>query len=1126
MSGVAPALASRAPAEAAPAPTPSRHRESPRVRASLKISAPGDSAEREAKDTARRVVAMPAVGLGPIARRIPLMAARAPVVPVPRPQARAEAMPPPAAARPPDETSPELEAAIRTEVGGGRPLPVDVAEFMAPRFRANFDRVRIHTDARAASLTTRLGARAFTFGRDIFFNAGQFRPQEPEGMELIAHELTHTIQQREIVQREVEPEAAPVEVTQTSAPRVQRGLISEALDWFADRANLIPGFRLFTVVIGLNPINMSRVERSGANILRALVEFLPGGGLIVEALDRYGIFERAGSFIEQQFRTLGMVGGMFRDALMRFLDSLSWRDVFRLGSVWERARRIFTEPVVRLIDFGRSLVTGVLRFIREAILRPLAALAEGTRGYPLLKAVLGQDPVTGEPVARTPDALIGGFMTLIGQREIWENIKRANAIPRAWAWFQTALSGLMGLVRSIPGRFMDTLRSLEIMDLVLPPRAFLKVGRAFASFIGDFLSWAGGTVLDLLQIIFEVVAQRAVPYVRRAAGAFRTIIRDPIRFIGTLVRAGIQGFRQFGRNFLGHLRTALIQWLTGAMAGTNIYIPASFSLMEIVKFILSVLGLTWTNIRAKLVRATNETVVSAMETGFEIVRTLVTQGPAAAWEQIVQSLTNLRDMVIEQVMTYVKDRIISVAIQTLVTSLNPAGAFIQAIIAIYNTIMFFIERLNQIAQVAASFIDSIAAIAAGTIGPAANRVERTMAGLLVLVISFLARIARLGNVSQIVTRFLDRVRAPIDRGLDRVVDWIVARARALGRFVAQAGVPHDPAERLRLAARAAVAAARRLSGRVTAPMLELALAAVRVRYGLTTIAVFRRGSSWWARAQINPVLEQDLGVPTEGPAVAGGARWDAAVAAVRQDLARMEGEGVTDTDLQNAIPGWIRQHGFRTLTIITREEEYQINGTMNPAGAVATVPKSGTRRNPFRLDWPKPPSANYVELYFGGIVNARRAQSALKGLFNRGAADGTGTLVQQFFPNQRKALPGGGTVIGLTAPYRVNVNSIIGPLSTAGTPGGSVLLDVLWPYGFDSTYEARDADHVREMQLGGVNLVQNMWPLDSGINRGAGPTLAQATVLYPTSGKSTTIAALKAKISPSNRYFFRITSCR
>ena len=186
---------------------------------------------------------------------------------------------------------------------------------------------------------------------------------------------------------------------------------------------------------------------------------------------------------------------------------------------------------------------------------------------------------------------------------------------------------------------------------------------------------------------------------------------------------------------------------------------------------------TWQNIRSKLVRAVGETAVNAMETGFDIVVTLVRDGPAAAWERIRESLSNLREMVMEQIMAFVQNNIVMAAVTRLVSMLNPAGACIQAIIAIYNTVMFFVERLRQIAQVAAAVIDSIAAIASGVIAAVANRVEQTMAGLLTLVISFLAPLVGLGRVSDAVTNIINRIRAPIDRALDRVVAWIVNLGR-------------------------------------------------------------------------------------------------------------------------------------------------------------------------------------------------------------------------------------------------------------------------------------------------------------------------------------------------------------
>jgi len=907
------ATRSKTEKRAAPAPAPAAQPvraagPSGRVQlqSALKVSSPSDPAEKEAEATARRIVRQP-LPAPSVARFRDAVGAAGPLLSVARR----------AAGQPPDVTS-----NVAAEIAGtasGSPLPPGARRFMEPRFRADFGNVRVHTGERAAGLSRQLNAQAFTVGRQIFFGRGRFQPESEEGRELLAHELTHTIQQGAAVQR-----SADIPVTQQSPPQVQRLGLSDALDYFADRANNIPGFRMFTIILGVNPINMSRVERSAANILRAVVELLPGGALITQALDNYGVFDRVGNWVEQQIRTLGMTGGVIRQAIDRFLDSLSWRDVFNLGGVWERARRIFTEPIDRILSFARGLVVGIIGFIKDAILRPLARLAEGTRGYDLLKAVLGQDPVTGDPVPRNAETLIGGFMRLIGQEEIWQNIQRSNAVARAWAWFQGALSGLMGFVRQIPSLFVQAFRSLEIADIVLLPRAFARIASVFGGFIGNFLSWAGNTVWNLLEIIFAVVAPNVMVYLRRAAGAFRTILRNPIGFVGNLVRAGLLGLRQFAAKFLDHLRDSLVGWLTGAMSGANIYIPQGLNLREILKFVLSVLGLTWQNIRGKLVRAIGETAVRVLETGFDIVVTLVTEGQAAAWQKILESLSNLRDMVMEQIMTFVRDRVVQAAITRLVTSLNPAGAFIQAIIAIYNTVMFFVERLRQIAQVAAAFIDSIAEIASGSLSAAANRVEQTMAGLLTLVISFLARIAGLGRVSDAVTNIIDRVRQPIDRALDRVVDWIVATARRLGRMVVQAGVPQDPNERLRLATAAAVAAVNRFAQRpVARPVLEGLLIAIKVRYGLQLLEPRERGRKWSVYGVVNPTISVDTDAEVAGIIPL------SPITAVEEALIR-------------PIPGGPEQLARLAATIARRATPSEIEGEVAPLRTALQLLRSGT----------------------------------------------------------------------------------------------------------------------------------------------------------------------------------------
>jgi hypothetical protein len=759
----------------------------------MRVSAPSDPAEAEARRVARSVVSMPTPAAARISRS-PVLPQRAEVAPT-RPQA------------------PSLP-------GGGRALPEELRQDMEPRFQADFSRVRIHTDESAARASRQVQAQAFTVGERIYFAGGQFRPETGEGRELIAHELTHTIQQGaapQAIQRM--PETA---VLEHSGEQAQRWDLPDPRRLIADRAAAIPGFTMLTVIIGRNPITGSAVDRSAGNLLRGAIELMPGGVLVTQALANHGIFDRVSAWVEPRFAALRDLGASLIESIRRFIADLGVGDLLDPVGVWNRARNLVSGIIDRVLSFARNLASGILDLIRDAVLRPLAGLAAGTRGWDLLCAVLGRNPITGEAVPRTAATLIGGFMRLIGQEEVWQNIQRGNAIGRAWAWFQGAMAGLMGFVGALPGLFLATLRSLGINDLLTPIQTFTRIVRVFGDFAGRFIGWAGAQVMSLLEIIFEVVAPAVIPYLRRAAGAMRTIIANPVRFIGNLVRAAVQGFRQFASNILTHLRASLIGWLTGAMAGANIYIPQAFTLQEIIKFVLSVLGLTWQNIRGKLVRVAGEPVVAAMETGFDIVVTLVRDGPAAAWERIRESLANLREMAIEQIMSFVRDNIVTAAITRLVSMLNPAGAFIQAIIAIYNTVMFFVERLRQIAQVAAAFVDSIAAIASGVITAAASRVEQTMAGLLTLVISFLARLVGLGRVSDAITNIISRIRAPIDRALDRVVEWLVTVGR---RFLSR-----DPSPASAVRGPVAAALARELRAEHTLAQAEAIVQRVATQF--------------------------------------------------------------------------------------------------------------------------------------------------------------------------------------------------------------------------------------------------------------------------------------------------------
>ncbi|MGH7516506.1 MAG: DUF4157 domain-containing protein [Gemmatimonadales bacterium] len=89
----------------------------------------------------------------------------------------------------------KLQGQLLEAAGAGNPLPHGVRSFMEARFGADFRGVRVHTDGNAARMAAQLSAAAFTYGRDIYFDPAHYHPDARGGRELLAHELTHVLQQ-------------------------------------------------------------------------------------------------------------------------------------------------------------------------------------------------------------------------------------------------------------------------------------------------------------------------------------------------------------------------------------------------------------------------------------------------------------------------------------------------------------------------------------------------------------------------------------------------------------------------------------------------------------------------------------------------------------------------------------------------------------------------------------------------------------------------------------------------------------------------------------------------------------------------------------------------------------------
>ena len=169
------------------------------LQAKLTVGAPNDHFEQEADRVADRVMRMP----NPAAARSGMDATPHSAMSI---QRKCSACEDEALQRKPDGSHSEtpstgLDSVAATLRQSGRPLDAGTRNYFEPRFGADFSNVRIHTDTNAAASARSVNALAYTVGRDVVFNSGQYAPHRDAGKRLLAHELTHVVQQSGGLQR-------------------------------------------------------------------------------------------------------------------------------------------------------------------------------------------------------------------------------------------------------------------------------------------------------------------------------------------------------------------------------------------------------------------------------------------------------------------------------------------------------------------------------------------------------------------------------------------------------------------------------------------------------------------------------------------------------------------------------------------------------------------------------------------------------------------------------------------------------------------------------------------------------------------------------------------------------------
>ncbi|MDC8005370.1 DUF4157 domain-containing protein [Aureisphaera galaxeae] len=310
--------------------------------------------------------------------------------------------------------SPEVTQQINNSRGAGNAMDGNTQSFMEDRFGSDFSDVRIHTDNNATQLSKSLNAQAFTVGNDIYFNEGKYNPGTTQGKHLLAHELTHTIQQGGAISKKI---------NKKSGKRIQRNILDDIGSAIGSAAETTWDYTGGAAIrFGGRVIEWAedRAEEIIEDIAPGLLDFLRNGWdslkeMLAKSLDRM----TGGLFSQLQAEGLS---GILEEFVSSIIDSLSGKIADACTAFAQLARKIF--------NFIEKLTGRALQRIR-AIFNKISA------GLSWLWTEVGK------PVVEAVKSVARDVWDWVVEKAnwVWDLIKPIrDAVARAWEWIKDAFN--------------------------------------------------------------------------------------------------------------------------------------------------------------------------------------------------------------------------------------------------------------------------------------------------------------------------------------------------------------------------------------------------------------------------------------------------------------------------------------------------------------------------------------------------------------------------------------------------------------------------------------------------------------------------------------------------------------
>jgi hypothetical protein len=386
-----------------------------------------------------------------------------------------------------------LESNLNSSKGGGSPLPQNTKTEMESGFGADFSNVKVHTDSNAVQMNKQLGSQAFATGNDIYFNEGKFNPSSQSGKHLLAHELTHTVQQGASVRMKPEISAT----SETIQPSLLSSALSVLPNSILNSARHIPGYTLITVLAEYDPIFDRHVPRTPINLLEGLMGLVPFGTAIFDKLQEYGIIDQVFEWVNGRLSELNLTMQSIMDMVQQAWDESSITDFIDI--VGDK----LNDVVNRVTSFASSLVDQVITWIKEALIGVAEPLLEENKAWSLIKKIIKYDPLRDEAVNATTVEILEDFLILIDKQTELDQMKEKGTLQKTADWLDTQVGTftlLLGELRGLITMAWDAIQPANLPNIADNLATLATQAGGFLQRVWDF---ASGVALKVLELVKE-----------------------------------------------------------------------------------------------------------------------------------------------------------------------------------------------------------------------------------------------------------------------------------------------------------------------------------------------------------------------------------------------------------------------------------------------------------------------------------------------------------------------------------------------------------------------------------------------------------------------------------------------